>query len=200
MSIKKHDWEAIEKDYRVKKYGSNRALASFYKISEATLRLRIKGNPKKGLKPWVQDLIDDYQKGVENQLIQDLAHDSAQCAVKTDEQIAGDSIIVEEAVKIGVAVVRRHREKLGRIAAVSDKMLEKVEESLINNNPELLKDWIKSNESVTDVILKLSKIDSEVIKNERQAYNLDAKEEITKDVKIDKIEFIGIDPDGPCPE
>jgi hypothetical protein len=195
MSKKKIiDWEAVEKDYKVGKYGSVRALASYYDISEAAIRKKAKGDPKKGLTAWKKDLVEDYQKGVEEELVRSgtrlSTQNGAHCAPKSDQEIQQDKQIVDEAVKIGVEVVRNHRKKIGDLHEISGSLTYKLKEALLNDNAESLEKWSRFTESPTDMTLKLSKITSELVKLERQAYNLDKKEESDKKKEQDVEDII----------
>jgi len=170
----KYDWEAIEKDYRVKKYGSIRSLAKEYPpVTEAAIRFKAKGNPEKGILPWEFDLVDDYQRGVREKLLRE----TSQCEVKNSKEIQQDKSIIENAVEAGVEIVRGHRKKAKKLGSIFDKLSEMVEGSIIN---EKLNEFLElskgTHESIFDMTTKLSRIAESIVKIEREAYNLNIKE------------------------
>jgi len=171
----KCDWEALEQEWRTGQY-SNLQLARNYGISESGIR-------KRAIKhEWKKDLVEEYQKGIAEALVRDGANEKTNPApFKSSEQIQADKAVVDEAVKVGVHVVREHRKAIGKLASIKIKLTEKLETAIEeepdedNNLPSLI--GFKSyHESVFDVLSKLSGITSNIIKLERQAFNMDAKE------------------------
>lgn len=200
----KADWELIEREWRSGQY-TNVALAEKHNVAESTIRKRAAGDPKNGLKPWEKDLVEDYQKGVQDKLVRESANEgaieSATVALRDKQELREDREVLDRAIEVGVSVVRDHRKSLKRLRALADKMYAKVEEAFEKDSTAVLADWTKGGESPTDIILKLSKVDSEIIKNERTAFNLDAKEKDKAPItQVPNIIINGIDPDGPPPE
>ena len=177
-SRKKIDWESLEKDWRTGQF-SNLFLGEKYGVSEAGIRK----NAKKY--EWKKDLVEQYQKGVEHELVRTVdsesTNDGSSLELKSLDQIEDDKKIVDKAVKIGVEVVRQHRKRVKQLTKITDELTRRLGNDLFplenNDDPELgtLEEVHGRSESHTDIAWKLSKVISETVKLERQAFNLDAK-------------------------
>ncbi|MBU2648532.1 hypothetical protein KKI24_27745 [bacterium] len=175
----KYDWEAIEKDYRTGQY-SNYALSEIHGASDPAIRKRAKQYN------WEKDLVDEYQEKIKNRLVRD---DGAQCALnkelKSNSEIIEDKTIVDNAVAIGIAVIRNHRKKIRRLQDIADALADKLYKALVKDGEidlktdkdfEVVLAYKGNNESITDMAWKLARIEAECVKLERQAFNLDSKE------------------------
>ncbi len=159
------DWEVIELEYRMEKYGSVRALAKAHGVSESTIRNRAKGSEKKGIPPWTKNFVDEYQKGVETGLIR-----RSSATEETEDEV------LKMAVDTAVEVIHRHKKKIGRLSEIYEVLSLKLLYSVQNEEDNhFLKNNKSSHEGVFDMATKLARTLESIIKLERQAFNLDAK-------------------------
>ena len=175
MAKRKTDWDSLHKEWRTGQL-SNVLLGKKYNISEGAIRKKSK------LKGWKKDLVDQYQKGVEEELVRESTKESSSLApIKSEAETKEDRQIVKEAVGIAVDVVKRHRKDVKRLSRIKDTLTGKLEDAIkeepdTNGNLPSLIGFQSYHESMFDVLSKLSGITSNLIKVERQAFNIDAKE------------------------
>lgn len=183
MSKVQYDWELIEKDWRTGQF-SNRELSDLYGPTHSFIARKAR---EKG---WKKDLIDDYQKELKNQSIKDSTHDEyTLCTLKTDEEIQDDKETIQKAVDVAIKVVREHKSQIKGLRDIYSKLYEKVI-TAIDEKPDS-KERLPSligfknyHESLFDILSKMSGVTANIIKAERQAFNMDAKEsDKSKDFK-----------------
>jgi len=175
MALKKIDWEAIEREFRVGAL-SIREIGRQYRVSDTAIRKKAKSMG------WVRDLTERVRREVAHDLVRDQVRSSD---VRTDREI------VEEAAARGVEVVRQHRTILGRAMTCAGNIVKQLERG--DENEELEKALPTILDPNTDPIVakaiileikntpkdkgglfrSLSQGLAKLIPLERQAFNLD---------------------------
>lgn len=201
MTRSKIDWEKVYNDFRTGRH-SNRALGTMYNVSEAAIRKKAKKEK------WTKDLVQSYQSEIQNTLIEEDAKDkekqestqrepdesTQEEPLKSDKDREDDRDLVKDAAKIGASVIREHRKDIKRLTGITKKILSIVEKVLNLDDyeddekkkiEEKLSSISTAHESITDIVSKLSRVNSERIKLERQAYNMDSKEAETSNQDLD---------------
>jgi hypothetical protein len=176
-----YDWEAIHKDYRTGRFDSDRALCRHWDVPPPTFRKKKKGDPKNGVPAWERDLEERFKDKVKNQSIQELAQQSAQ-RVPSGQKLDDDERTVEDAANAAMVIIRDHCSKIKGLNEIYNKLKAILLEGLIADDPKVILKWSGGkSESTTDMLTKLTKVLSDLIKLERQAYNLDTPENKDKD-------------------
>lgn len=160
--MQKPDWEGIEREYRAGQLAI-REIARQYGVSEAAIRKRGK---KHG---WIRDLTDKVSQKIRTDLI------LAEQATKMKKGKEAEQEIVNAAAARGVAVVREHRQHLGRLARTAERLVCQLELAVMSGNLEEIEKLFGGKESVSDVLLKVANTTRIYVQLERQAFNLDEK-------------------------
>lgn len=182
-----YDWEAIHKDYRTGRFGSDRELCRHWDVPPSTFRKKKKGDPGNGVPSWEKDLLGKFHNKVKNQSIQELAQQSAQ-PVPSGQKLNDDEKTVENAANAAMAIIRGHCSKIEDLSGIYELLKSILLKGLIANDPIGILKWSGGkSESTTDMLTKLTKVLSDLIRLERQAYNLDAPE--NKDDGNDDLEL-----------
>ena len=107
---KTYDWDIIEKEYRAGQL-SIREVARRHGCSESAIRKRAKTHG------WKRDLVKKVRQEVRNKL------------VRTDVRIsnASEREIVEQAATVGATVVTLHRQDIGKLRVLEQKILAELE-------------------------------------------------------------------------
>jgi hypothetical protein len=192
-----YDWEAIHKDYRTARFDSDRELCRYWDVPPSTFRKKKKGDPEKGVPAWKRDLEGRFKNRVKNQSIQELAQQSAQ-PVPSGQKLDDDERTVEDAANAAMVILRRHQKKINDLETISEELRGVLLNAFLNQDPDSIIAWNGGKaESASDMLVKLTKVASDLIKLERQAFNLDdhAVQGESKGITIDKIEIIGVDPE-----
>lgn len=176
---KKTDWDAVERDYRTGKY-TLRELETKHGADFGLISRKAK---KHG---WTKDLAAAIKQATSSKLIEQLVNDSQREVNNT----------IDVAATIGMNVILGHRKGLKRITNIKEKLLTQIEETAsevvaIANVLELLRqpdqngidranDALKkamSRSALVDDLKKLAEVDEKVRKGEREAFDLNEKEE-----------------------
>lgn len=145
MKRTRHDWAAIEEEYRAGQK-TIRAIAEQHGLSDTAIRKRAKQDG------WMRDLSDKVRREVRTKLVRE--------QVRTD---ATDEEIIEAAAGTGAGIIQQHRSRIAKASGLADKMLTELESATgdvdISKRATTLR-------TLADTIER-------VVKLERQAYSLD---------------------------
>lgn len=160
------DWDRLEQEYRTGQL-SVVELSSQFGISVE--RIRQKAHEL----GWSRDLRGAVRDETHNLLLGTAENGSVR---------EGDVDTVLMAAQRAVAVIKGHRERLGRLGALADSLLIKLEAIVAAKNEqefaELRSSLLGRSESVFDALVKLTGIISKTIPLERQAFDLNDDREL----------------------
>ncbi len=175
MSKTQYDWEAIKRDWRTGQH-SNRELSEIHGPTHSMIARKARSEK------WEKDIVEDYQKELKNQSIKDSAQgEYTPCTYKNTDERLKDEDTIKLAVEKAVHVVRDHKKMVKGLREFYDKIYRRAFKAL-DEEPDSdgilpsLKGFKSYHESVFDILSKLSKTSSDIVKLERQAFNMDAKE------------------------
>lgn len=188
MAEKQTDWEAIEAEYRAGVI-SNSELGRKYDVSEGAIRKRAKRDG------WTKDLTAKVQTAVRDKLVRaEVRESNARTNSRTDAEI------IEAAAETAVQVVQIHRRDVRNGRAICKKLFDELLDT--TDNREIIAESIDSetqddlsptrrNQMMKAVslptraraMLDLSAAMKNLVAIERQAFNLDDKEDKDKSGK-----------------
>ena len=160
----KRDWEGIEADYRTGQL-ANRGLATKYNVPESTIRSRANSYC------WMRDLSTDVQRATQAKLSRALRSKTAHLA-------AGDRGIVEQASNYNTSLIFSHRQSISRWRHIVERLVGALEVIEISED-----NHTEVSRSVNNGIDALGK----AIKLEREAYNMDSKQNEAPDNRLRQI-------------
>lgn len=181
----RHDWDAIERDYRTGQF-SLRELSAKHGISHTAIAKRAK---EKG---WLRDLSDDVRRETNARLIDATAKKSAEAAGDADEVSTGvysevysgnpgSQEAVRAAGKANAEIVLGHRKNIKRIRLISERHLELLEAMLKGNEAEreqaITRLCISRGDGVTSHLKAAIDLVDRIIRLERQAFGLDESDQ-----------------------
>lgn len=179
---KRIDWEQVESDYRAGQL-SVRALATKHDVSDTAIRKRA----KKGL--WERDLAEKVQRRVRSELVRGK---SSQFAVRTNEDPYSEESIIAAAAATGVEVVRSHRTAIAALRVVSNRYTE-----LLSEQVEAGTRTVESKDGALEIDVDLEYVGKclgygsgalqKLTAMERQAFNLDIKEEAGGNREVESV-------------
>jgi hypothetical protein len=194
----KIDWDPVERAYRAGVL-SIREIGKLHDVSEAAIRKKAKGDPKKGHAPWQRDLTQQVRERVRSELVR-----SEVRTVAPEERMRTEREIVDNAAAVVVQVVREHRRSIasGRdlvallMEQLSDVATNRQElEQIVEEETELEKTNQRrarllkaiSLSTHAGVIRDLATALKSLIPLERQAFNIGADiEDPTPEVQSDE--------------
>ena len=109
---KRVDWEAVERDYRTGKY-SLRELESMHGISYAEISRKAKALG------WTKDLREAIKQATDAALLHE-------AVTKAQKDVTQTVVVTAE---INKQVILGHREGLGRLTAINEKLLSQIEQA-----------------------------------------------------------------------
>ena len=174
---KRVDWEAVERDYRTGKY-SLRELESMHGISYAGISRKAKALG------WTKDLREAIKQATDAALLHE-------AVTKAQKDVTQTVVVTAE---INKQVILGHREGLGRLTAINEKLLSQIEQAA-EQLPELVaviemvrqpdengidraNDMMRkamSRSALVDDLKKLTEVNERVRKGEREAFGLDER-------------------------
>lgn len=171
----RHDWEAIERDYRTGKF-TLRELEAKHGPSYAEISRRSK---REG---WTKDLRDIINQATSAAVLRE--------TVTAAQKDVTETVLV--AAELNKNVILAHREGLKRITGIKQKLLDQIEQAAENlpeleevveilrkpddNGNDRMNDMMRkamSRSSLVDDLKKLTEVDERVRKGEREAFGLD---------------------------
>ncbi len=179
-------WRKVEREFQIGQL-SIRKIAEKFDISDTAIHKRAKKYA------WERDLADVYQRGVTAGTI---ANDAGEC-LRVDDSGSDDKLLTDQqvdiAIQVGIQIVQKHRSFLATLDELAGEIEKRLKQAFEEDNktfertrkyskklPNALS-WIKGlHESPTDILNKLTTIRKHIIALQRQAYNLDAKQEDAK--------------------
>lgn len=179
----RHDWEAIERDYRTGKF-TLRELEAKHGPSYAEISRRSK---REG---WTKDLRDIINQATSAAVLRE--------TVTAAQKDVTETVIV--AAELNKNVILAHREGLKRITGIKQKLLDQIEQAAENlpeleevveilrkpdeNGNDRMNDMMRramARSSLVDDLKKLTEVDERVRKGEREAFGLDDEGDGGKD-------------------
>lgn len=165
-------WAALYQDYRTGQW-SLAALAAKHGVSEAAIRAKAK---REG---WTKDLAPEIREEVRRGL---------GAAGLRDASRASDAQIIENATKIGLAVIRGHQSHLAKLKSASASIIDKLQAIVDGSYDEAYSLKTRSgetvvvpvlgkNETLADALLKVANATARFVPLERQAWNLNDRDE-----------------------
>jgi hypothetical protein len=154
------DWEAIHREYRAGTL-SVRELATMFGITHTAINKKIKQEPEY----WIRDLTQRVKAEVSRRIVSD------------EVSAMEEETIVEEAASRAIAVVRRHRTAISKLAEIEVAFAEEL--SALDKVPKkgvLIEKPVALSTKVA-TLLALASAAEKRIKMERQAFG------ITEDIK-----------------
>ncbi|WP_151636002.1 hypothetical protein [Noviherbaspirillum aerium] len=180
MTIEKRrtDWESIERDYRAGVL-SIRGIGKIYGVTDMAIRKKAKAEG------WARDLTEKVLERVRTELVRS---EVRTLDAKTDREI------VEVAAASVVQVVREHRKRISRGAAIVERLFDQLADAATNRHEleEAIADETKEDKTINrhsqmmravslpahaTTVVNLSNALKNLIGLERQAFNIDSAPE-----------------------
>lgn len=177
------DWDAVERDYRTGKF-TQRELADKYGVTHGAIGKQARSGA------WEKDLTAEIRQATNARLVSELV--SSEVA-KSSQEVAKTVLVAAEA---NAQVILGHRTGLKRITSIKETLLNQIEQAAQNlpnlaeviemvrnpdeNGQDRANDALKkalSRTALVDDLKKLTEVDERVRKGEREAFNIDAKDE-----------------------
>lgn len=203
---KRHDWDAIERDYRTTNL-TDRELAKIHGISHVAIFNRAKNNG------WARDLTQAVKAATNTKLLEATVNAQINATVnlqvnaameKASQTAKSTAETVMAMAEVRKDVVIGHRTGLNRLVTIKAKLLDQIEQAAANmvdlaeviemvrqpddNGIDRANDALKKamgRSALVDDLKKLADVDEKVRKGEREAFGLDT--EPSKDQKADTI-------------
>ena len=160
------DWETIEKAYRAGLLSVNQ-IAKNHEITEGAIRKRAKRDG------WERDLTARVQEAVRTKAVREAVRKEAAHQPETEQEI------IDQYAEIGSAALALHRRDIDLLRKRRERLMEHWDRIVGTNttdpNAESEQHDLRTIDGATSILESVSRIDERIVKLERQALNLDTK-------------------------
>lgn len=177
---RKTDWDAVERDYRTGKF-TLRELADKYGVTHGAIGQQSRKNG------WEKDLTEEIRQATNARLVSELVSNE----VSKTTQAVSNTVLA--AAEVNARVILGHRTGLQRITNIKNMMLNQIEQAAAQlpdlaeviemarnpdeNGMDRVNDALRKalgRGALVDDLKKLTEVDAQVRKGEREAFQIDA--------------------------